>query len=172
MKKLILAIPLFFITVSCFCQTIPHALVYLSTVSDLRLQTPQASEVINLMGLSSATDQNGGVYNWNPTSTATDDGFLTIQVTGISTGRWLRVGNGNTIKGTVSSTGIALTFSYTVNYQQGTLPFVPITVLIIGRSAAASGPNYISSITNTGFTVVFTGVPIGTITFDYIVIKQ
>lgn len=154
---------------------IPLANIYLQTLSDLRLETPQTTEVVNLMGLSSQTDGNGGVYNWDSTNSNTDDGFVTIAVTGISTGRWIRVGSGNTIKGSVTTSGITLTTSYTLNYPGGTLPFIPITVIIVPRSLAAAGLSYISSITATSFTVNFVLAPtigVNNLSFDYIVIKQ
>jgi len=156
-------------------QSVPVSLVSLSTVSDLRLQTPQNSQMVQLLGLTSINDTNGGTYYWNSASTASDNGFITIQVTGISTGRWVRLGNGNTIKGTATFSGVSLTTSYTVPYQQGTLPFVPISVIVTPRSANAAALSYISNITNTGFTIVFLTIPVlGTnnIVFDYVVIKQ
>lgn len=174
MKKLII-IPLIIATLSAFSQLMPIALVTCQTVTDLRAFVPQTLEKVDLLGLTSAVDGNGGTYIWNSTSTATDDGFLTIAVTGITTGRWIRIGSGNTIKGNVTSSGLSLTTSYTVSYSGGTLPFTPITVLISPRSLAAAGPSYVSSITTTGFTVNFVLAPtIGTnnLSFDYIVIKQ
>jgi len=174
MKKLLI-IPLLIVCIFSKAQQIPMSLVTLSTLTDLRGFTPQTNEIVTLMGLTSATDGNGGNYNWNSSSTAIDDGFITIAVTGISTRRWLRIGSGNTIKGNVTSSGISLTTSYTVTYSSGTLPFTPITVLIIPRSLAAAGPSYVSSITTTGFTVNFVVAPtIGTnnLSFDYVVIKQ
>lgn len=176
MKKILLIIALLkVLTLPVKAQVIPQAFVCLSTLTDLRAQVPQTNEVVSLLGLTSSTDGNGGIYNWNSSSTATDDGFITIAVTGISTGRWLRVGSGNTIKGNVTSSGISLTTSYTVSYSSGTLPFTPITVLISPRSLAAAGPSYVSAITTTGFTVNFVLAPtIGTnnLSFDYVVIKQ
>lgn len=176
MKKILLIFSLSILSFNGFSQAVPQSLVFLSTLTDLRAQVPQINEVVTLMGLSSITDGNGGEYSWNNTSTATDDGFLTIAVTGVTTGRWLRIGNGNTIKGSLTASGISLTSSYTVNYQGNvTLPFTPITAIIIPRSLAAAGPSYVSSITTTGFTVNFVLAPtIGTnnLSFDYIVIKQ
>lgn len=175
MKKLILAATLLLSVCISKAQSVPESLVWLSTLTDLRAQQPQANEIVTLMGLSSATDGNGGSYTWNSTSTATDDGFLTVAVTGITTGRWLRIGNGNTIKGSVTISGIALTTAYTVSYPVGTLPFTPITVLIIPRTVAAAGLSWISSITTTGFTVNFVLAPtvgVNNLTFDFVVIKQ
>jgi len=146
-----------------------------STITDLRAQgsTPYAIAILN--GLSTIGDGNGGTYMWNATSTTSDDGFTVVKVSNITTGRWIRIGNGNTIKGTVTTSGAALQTAYTVNYQGGTLPFVPITVIVNPRSANAAVPSWISSITNSGFTINFASIPVlGTnnIVFDYIVVKQ
>jgi len=173
MRKLLFILLLFpFLS---HAQVVPQALVCLSTLTDLRVQAPGSLAKIDLLGIASSTDGNGGIYVWNTTSTANDDGFLTVQVTGITTGRWLRIGSGNTIKGTVTASGISLTTSYTVSYSSGALPFTPITVLISPRSLAAAGLAYVSSITTSGFTINFVLAPtIGTnnLSFDYVVIKQ
>src|ERR1700748_289414 len=83
-------------------QSIPQALISLSTLTNLRAEIPQTNEMVTLLGLNSLNDGNGGTYYWNSTSTATDDGFITVAVTGISTGRWIRLANSNTLKGTVT----------------------------------------------------------------------
>ena len=177
MKKLILATLLFALPYIASAQTVPAAQLIFSTVADLRLQVGTDNSIATLNGLTAKNDGNGGIYMWNATSTTADDGFINIQVTGVTTGRWVRIGNGNTIKGSVTFSGLALTTSYAVNYPQGTLPFVPITVLVIPRSANAAALSYIPSggITNTGFTINFLTVPVlGTnnISFDFVVIKQ
>lgn len=156
-------------------QTIPAAQLTFGTVTDLRAQAGTSGTLAVLNGLNALNDGNGGTYMWDAASTTTDDGFVTVKVTSVATGRWKRIGNGNTIKGTVTTSGAALQTAYTVNYQSGALPFVPITVIVNPRSANAAVPSWISSITNTGFTINFASVPIlGTnnIVFDYIVVKQ
>lgn len=45
-------------------------------------------------GNASYTDQGGGFFIWDPTSTATDNGIDIFAVTGIATGRWIRQYNG------------------------------------------------------------------------------
>jgi len=156
-------------------QTIPVAQLSFSTITDLRAQAGTSNSLATLNGLSTLNDGNGGTYMWSSSSSATDDGFTVVKVGNVTTGRWLRIGNGNTIKGTVTTSGAALQTAYTVSYQTGTLPFVPITVIINPRSSNAAVPSWISAITNTGFTINFASVPIlGTnnIVFDYIVVKQ
>lgn len=173
MKKLLLIITLCY-SVS-FAQTIPVAQLSFSTITDLRAQAGTSNSLASLNGLISLNDGNGGTYMWSSSSTANDDGFTIVKVSNVTTGRWLRIGNGNTIKGTVTTSGAALQTAYSVSYQTGTLPFVPITVIVNPRSANAAVPSWISSITNSGFTINFASVPIlGTnnIVFDYIVVKQ
>lgn len=103
MKKilytLLLAISLIAIhhTASADGQQVPVSLVGLSSVSDLRTLAPQSPEMATLLGTTSPTDGNGANYYWSATSTATDDGYNVIAVTGITTGRWIRMGNGQTI---------------------------------------------------------------------------
>ncbi len=173
MKKLLIL--LLFAATCSFGQTVPVAQLTFSTIADLRAQSGTESSLATLNGLVTKNDGNGGVYMWDAASTTADDGFVTIKVTSVTTGRWKRIGNGNTIKGTVTTSGITLQTSYTVNYQGGALPFVPITVIVNPRSSSAAERSWISSITNTGFTINFLTIPIlGTnnIVFDYIVIKQ
>lgn len=142
------------------------------TLADLRLQTGMANVQVLLMGLSNMNDNNGGMYRWDASSTDTDDGFTIVQVTGVTTGRWKRVGNSNTVKGTNTLSGLALQTAYVINHG---LPFTPLQVYIQPRSANAAVPSWISAINSTSFTVNFASIPvIGTnnITIDWLVIKQ
>lgn len=141
-------------------------------LSDLKTCVGTQDVQVLLLGLTSMYDNNGGTYTWDISSTATDDGFKTIQVTGVTTGRWLRVGNSNTVKSTSTVSGAALTTAYIINHG---LPFTPAQVYIQPRSSNAAVPSWISSINSTSFTVNFASIPIlGTnnITFDWLVIKQ
>lgn len=181
MKKLLIILT--FCLSAAKAQTVPAPQLTFSTVADLRAQGANSNGVMaSLSGLVSADDQNGGIYKWNSTSTATDDGFITIKVANITTGRWVRIGNGNTIKGSISFLGALGVTSYTVNYTQGSLPFVPITVLVTPRTSSGSYGYYIptNGITNSGFTISYNPTLISilgaltgqNIVFDYIVVKQ
>lgn len=142
------------------------------TLADLRLQTGMANVQVLLMGLSSLTDGNGGMYRWDSTSTEADDGFTIVQVTGTTTGRWKRVANSNTVKGTNTLSGAVLQTAYVINHG---LPFTPLQVYIQARSSNAAVPSWVSNINATSFTVNFASVPIlGTnnIIIDWLVIKQ
>lgn len=103
MKKLLiytfLAISLIAVhhTATAKAQQVPISLVGLSSIGDLRTLSPQAPEMATLLGSATPTDGNGANYYWNSTSTATDDGYNVVAVTGITTGRWLRMGTGQTI---------------------------------------------------------------------------
>lgn len=142
------------------------------TVVDLRAVAGSPDVQVLLLGLTSKTDSNGGTYTWDSTSILPDDGFRTLQVTGVTTGRWVRLGNSNTVKSQSTVSGAALTTAYTVNHG---LPFIPVQVYIQPRSSNAAVPSWVSNINATSFTVNFASVPIlGTnnIVFDWLVIKQ
>lgn len=171
MKKLLLLFLLIpFLLVG---QTIPSAPNTCGTAADLRLQGGSPIVLMTISGLLAPNDSNGGTYTWDSTSTTADDGFLTIKANSVNTGRWRRVGNNNTLKGSGVLSGAALTTAYTVNYGQ-TLPFIPLTVIIVPRSQTSAQPSWVSNITNTSFVVNFTTVPVvGTnnLAIDWIVVK-
>lgn len=171
MKKLLIIL---FFPIFCYAQSVPVSPNSFGTVADLRAQvgTPYVQVLLN--GLTTINDQNGGTYMWDATNVSADNGFTVIQVTGVTTGRWIRLGNSNTIKGSTVLSGVLLTTAYTVAYPT-TLNFTPITVIVCPRSANAAVPSWVSSITNTNFTVNFASVPVvGTnnIAIDYIIVKQ
>lgn len=63
------------------------------TPIDLRSVAGTIGSQIQVFGLASAADNKGVIFRWDSTSTATDDGVSTIQVTGVTTGRWLAMDN-------------------------------------------------------------------------------
>lgn len=171
MKKLFLLFALAW-SLSATAQLMPVASKSFGTLIDLRAQVGSDNVQVLLQGLSTIGDQNGGIYYWNATSTETDDGFSIVQVTGVTTGRWKRMPNANTVKGTTTFSAAALTTAYTVNHG---LPFTPLQVYIQARSSNAAVPSWVSTINNTSFIVNFASIPIlGTnnITIDWLVIKQ
>lgn len=91
--RLLIKLLIILIPTLVFGQSIPSAFVAMGTIADLRLQPAQTNEKIEVLGLTAATDGQGGTYQWNPNSVAADDGVLTIQVIGVATGRWVRVVN-------------------------------------------------------------------------------
>lgn len=142
------------------------------TLSDLRASTGVPNVQVLLLGLNAIADDNGGMYRWDPISTAIDDGFKIVQVAGVATGRWMRVGNSNTVKGSNTLSGLALQSAYVINHG---LSFIPAQVYIQARSANAAVPSWISNINATSFTVNFASIPlVGTnnIVIDWLVIKQ
>lgn len=142
------------------------------TLSDLRASTGVPNVQVLLLGLNAIADDNGGMYRWDPTNVGIDDGFKIVQVAGVATGRWMRVGNSNTVKGNVTFSATVLTTAYTVNHG---LTFTPAQVYIQAGSANAAVPSWVSNINATSFTVNFASVPVlGTnnITIDWLVIKQ
>lgn len=172
MKKLLSLLLLY--PALLFAQSVPVPPNSFGTLADLRNQQGTPNVQVLLNGLININDGNGGTYMWSPASTDADDGFITVQVASVPTGRWKRIGNGNTLKGTKTLSGAVLQTAYTVTYDTA-LPFTPITIIVNPRSANAAVPSWISSITNTGFTINFSSVPIlGTnnIVIDFIVVKQ
>ncbi len=142
------------------------------TISDLQLQKGTQNASVMVLGQNTVNDGNGGNYLWDDTSTTSADGIKIVQVTGVSTGRWLRSRNNNYGTGSTTFSGILLTTIYTVNHLQA---FTPAQVHIQARNAgAASGTSFVQNITATTFQIVFTAVPIiGTnnITFDFLAIR-
>jgi hypothetical protein len=89
-------------------------------ITDLRTQNRNIGILYVATGQTTQGDNNGGMYMWNPSSTAADDSFYVIQVTGVATGRWLRIGaasniytaNGSLINNrTVTLNGFTLSFA-------------------------------------------------------------
>lgn len=181
MRKLTLLISAFIVAASfkygfgakALAQASLSQIVF-NTRTDMRLQAATANTQALLNGLVTMGDNNGGNYMWDATNTSADDGFLVLAVNNVATGRWVRLGNSNTIKFQRTLNGILLTTAYTVPFPM-TLPYTPITVLVQPRSANAAVPSWVSDITTTGFTVNFSSVPVvGTnnIIIDIIVVKQ
>lgn len=61
------------------------------TFDDLRLLPGISNATAYVLGNSSVNDGDGGEFYWDDTSTDTDDDETVIQVTGVVTGRWVRV---------------------------------------------------------------------------------
>lgn len=143
------------------------------TISDLRAQSGSENTQVDVLGLNSPTDKNGGKFYWNPLSTATDDGLTVIQTGSVNPGRWIRMLNNNTIKGTKTLSGTLLQTAYPIAFDE-TLPMAPAMVIIQAYSANAAVPSWVSNVTNTGFTANFASVPVvGTnnIVITYLIIK-
>lgn len=143
-----------------------------STASELKSQAGTDGVTVQLNGISSTNDGYGGNFLWDAASVVADDNKDTFQVTGVTTGRWIRLKNQNTVKSSSTFSGLSLTTSYTVTHGLG---FTPIMIILTPTSAPAAALSYISAKTSTTFTVTFLTVPIiGTnnISFDWIAIKQ
>jgi len=69
--------------------------ITVASVATLRLTTAASGgQYVQTAGYYAANDGGAGVYAWNSSSTATDNGGTIIQVTGVVTGRWLLLYNG------------------------------------------------------------------------------
>lgn len=65
-----------------------------NNVAALKLKTGVYNgQLASLLGYYNYADGGEGNFYWNSTSTATDNGGTIIQVTGVSTGRWIRLYN-------------------------------------------------------------------------------
>jgi len=137
------------------------------TLSDLRSSTGIPNVQALLLGLNGIADDNGGMYRWDALNTSIDDGFKVVQVAGVATGRWMRVGNSNTVRGTVTFSALSLTSSYMIAHGIG---FIPAQVYIQAKSPNAAVNSWVNNINATTFTVNFASVPVlGTnnITIDW-----
>lgn len=94
---------------------------------------------IYAMYLSVSGDNLGGWYTWNMTSTIADDGIISFQRSGISTGRWLRVTNSNTL-----------------NYNDSGL-IAPATKIWSATVSPSTSNGYSIDISSSGFTTVLPG---------------
>ena len=170
MKKLLFILLLFPAVV--FGQVTNVASKSFGTITDLRAQAGVSNVQVLLQGLSAIGDQNGGTYYWDASSTDTDDGFVTIKVTNVTTGRWKRMPTANTVKGSSLFSAVTLQTAYVVNHG---LPFTPSQVYVQATTANAAVPSWISNINSTSFTINFSSVPLlGTLNlgFSWLVIKQ
>lgn len=62
-----------------------------ANLTALRATGPSASNGIMLLGNAASGDGGGGEYAWKALDTRSDDGGQIVAVTGISTGRWVRI---------------------------------------------------------------------------------
>lgn len=88
-------------------------------VSDLQNQRRNLGVIFLATGLTVQGDAGGGIYFWEPASTVPADGFYSIQVTGVSVGRWIRIYAGSSIYNTDG----ALTSNRTVDQNGHSLTF-------------------------------------------------
>lgn len=172
MKKLLFIFTLF-LAVNASAQLTQAPSKQFGTIADLRAQVGTDMVQVQVLGLTSTTDKNGGTFYWNSASTATDDGITVIQTGNVNPGRWIRMLNSNTIKGTKTLSGTILTTAYPITFDE-VLPNAPAMVIIQAYSANAAVPSWVSNVTTTGFTANFASVPIiGTnnIVITYLIIK-
>lgn len=143
-----------------------------TTLADLAQQVGTDNSTSIVLGGTSFNDGNGGTFYWDANSTATPVTGMIVQVSGVTTGRWMRAKANAYGTNSVTFGGLALTTVYTLNHSQS---FTPAQIHIQARNAgAASGISYVQNITSTTFQIVFTSVPIlGTlnITFDFVAFR-
>lgn len=174
MKKLLFLVFALICSLSSYSQGMATSGSQFPTRTELRKQSGQNKVMVTLSGLITEGDKNGGIYQWDETSILVDDGVSVIKVDNVPTGRWIKKLNENTIKGSVTFSGVTLQTSYNVTFTNP-LPFIPAMVFTEATSPNAAVLRYITNKSTTGFTVNFLTVPVlGTanISFDYLVIKQ
>jgi hypothetical protein len=92
-------------------------------VLDLRNQNRNLSTVFLATGLVTEGDNAGGIYLWEASNTTPDDGFYSIQVTGVAVGRWIRIGAASNIytsDGTLLSNRTVTLGGYTLTFAGST----------------------------------------------------
>lgn len=62
-----------------------------TSIANLRTVVGTTNAISILLGGASINDFIGGMFYWNASSTASDDGNNIIQVTSVTTGRWIRL---------------------------------------------------------------------------------
>lgn len=116
----------------------------INLVADLRHQNQNIGVLYIATGLVTGGDNNGGVFWWNPSSTAADDGVDVIQIIGTATGRWIRItDNNNSVPSSRTLTINGTTFDLSANrtYNVG-------TVTSVSFNLGASGTDLNSVVTN------------------------
>lgn len=136
------------------------------TVSQLRSFIGITNMMVYVQGFTSATDGGQGMFYWNSTSNATDDGGLTAVVpSGSGSGAWLRIQNPTveTYSYQIPITGFSILFpSYTnalILNPAGTLATGTVTMpvsLFDGQRVEITSSQTISALTltpNSGQTI-------------------
>lgn len=119
-------------------------------ITDLRTQNRNIGILYVATGQTTPGDNNGGMYMWNPSSTAADDSFYVLQVTGVATGRWLRIGAASNIYTADGS----LINNRTVTLNGFTLSFAGST---FSSTFLADGTVSLGSLVGTGTRYVVAG---------------
>jgi hypothetical protein len=112
------------------------------TAAQLRAFIGGYTICVYLRGFTTPGDGGGGMFYWNSTSTAADNGTTVFAPAGVSTGRWIRVPE-YTITSNISSITLTTTagVSATVNYDT-TVVSTPTARWTIGKNnVAESGSN-------------------------------
>ena len=63
----------------------------IENIAKLRLRKGTAHSKVYVLGYYTENDRGGGNFYWNSSSTATEDNGFIIKVTGVTTGRWIRI---------------------------------------------------------------------------------
>jgi|GEM_PF-3841264 len=147
-----------------------------ASLSALRGSTGINGVVVTVIGNASMSDGMGGQFMYNTASTANDDSLTVFKPTRINgAGRWVKLNNSNSVKGSYVGTAALLKARFTVTHGLG---FTPVAVFVAPTSPAACLGWWVdkTTITATTFDVIFATAPVlglvNNVTFDWIAIKK
>jgi hypothetical protein len=60
-------------------------------ITELKTKIGRYNQKVTVLGYFTPNDGGGGQFYWNKTSTTTADDAMVVQVTGVTTGRWIRI---------------------------------------------------------------------------------
>lgn len=81
-------------TVDNINSTSSGTILNVLNIAALRLIEGASNQRVSVSGYYTVNDGGGGEFYWNSADTTTEDNGMVIQATGITTGRWLRIGTG------------------------------------------------------------------------------
>lgn len=139
-----------------------------NNIAALKLKTGTYNgQLATLLGYYTYADGGEGNFYWNSTSTATDNGGTIIQVTGVSTGRWIRLFKNNQInikcfgaKGDNTQNDLVY-IQNAINYcalNEYTL-FFPIGEYLVSNNLFIFGKCSLKGESNTGSNIVLSAIP-------------
>jgi len=120
---------------------------FTETIVTMKALSPAVNSSINLLGYHARGDGGGGVFYWDATSTATDNGGTIIKAAP-TTGRWIRVYSGAVNVKWFGATGdgvtddvLAIQAAIDLKVDNGAI-FIPTGVFIVSTSLTITGIHF------------------------------